>query len=67
VLKSRPCFINVLYVHIHIRLFVVRIQVVPDSVFLGDGDDVLDVGECDELDRTEHGALWYAAVDVDRL
>jgi len=37
----------------------------PDSVLLEDGYDVLDVG--DELDRTEHGALWYAAVDVDRL
>jgi len=39
----------------------------PDSVLLEDGDNILGVG--DELDRTEHGALWYAAaaVDVDRL
>jgi len=37
----------------------------PDSVLLEDGDDILSVG--DELDRTEHGALWYAVVDVDRL
>jgi len=38
---------------------------VPDSVLLEDGDYILGLG--DELDRTEHGALWYAAVGVDRL
>ena len=32
-------------------------------MLLEDSDDILGVG--DELDTTEHGALWYAAVDVD--
>jgi len=64
VLKCRPCLIDVLDERIHIRLFVVRVQVMPNCVLFEDGDYILGVG--DELDKTEHGALWYAAVDVDQ-
>ena len=55
VLKCRTCLINILYRHINVRLLVVCIQVVPDSVLTEFSGDVLGVGN--GLDWPKHRAF----------